>query len=110
MNRNTGNNGHGLSMRQTLAIGLLAGLSAAVVHALTCNRNLTEDEGSGPGALPPFDLGQASAPGSSTVHYALYFEPAPNSNSTEPYAPAGPDKSQSPAMLIQRGPALLWRL
>jgi hypothetical protein len=110
MSKIASNNANGLSMRQTLAFGLLAGLSAAAVHTLTRNGTSTEYLAPGSASLLQHEFGQASAPTGGKIHYALHVETTPNPLSAEREAAAGPRQPQHLATRIQKVPGLLWRL
>jgi hypothetical protein len=110
MSRIASYSGERLSMRQTLALGLVMGLVLAVVHALTCSGSLTQDRVPGAASLPQTGPWQVSAPTASKFHHALYVVTNLNSLSAEREAIAGPRPPQYLVTRIRKVPGLLWRL
>lgn len=110
MTRIARKSGDGLSLRQSLALGLLAGLGATVVHALVCNAKAMPGNEANLATLPLHSYGETSAPAAGRMRFALLVRPAPLSPNKESEAASGAAKSQASAKLPTNSPALLWRL
>lgn len=110
MTSTTRKNGDGLAMRQTLALGLLAGLGATVVHALICDANVTRGNEGNPATLPLHSFGETSIPTAGKMRFSLFVRPAPNFPDNESEATSDPAEPQASASLPNNSPALLWRL
>ena len=100
----------GPSTRQTLAVGLLAGLGAAVIHGFACSAHITGGQEAILGHPPLSRSGEASALASGRLRYALLLRPVPHSPGTGPGAPPGPIEIKTPGRTPGTDPALLWRL
>ena len=100
----------GLSMRQTIALGLLAGLGATVVHGIACNANPTPAYALSSATLPLHSVDPPIEPTQGRMLFALLIRPAPRSPGADSGAVSGPASPRAPASLSKPGAGMLRHL